>query len=124
VASWSANRLDVFVRGADDQLWQKAWNGGWMGCYPLGELLTSSPAVASWAPNRLDVFVRGSDNALYQKSWNGIGWSAYQRLGGNLEGAPTAVSRGPNLIDAFSAAATTTSTRSRATARSGGDSST
>jgi hypothetical protein len=50
VASWSANRLDPVVRGADDQLWQKAWNGGWTGYYPLGGLLTSSPAVASWAP--------------------------------------------------------------------------
>jgi hypothetical protein len=90
VASWSANRLDVFVRGArqtmlhrpynrakctqrsrgsrgrptrhfrarrSDQRWQEAWNGGWMGYYPGGGLLTSSPAVASWAPNRLDVFV-------------------------------------------------------------------
>jgi hypothetical protein len=40
-----------------DQRWQEAWNGGWMGYYPGGGLLTSSPAVASWAPNRLDVFV-------------------------------------------------------------------
>src|SRR5215208_2926991 len=31
-------------------------NGGWMGYFPLGGLLTSSPAVASWAPNRLDVW--------------------------------------------------------------------
>ena len=95
------DRLDIFVRGADNQLWQKAWNGGWLTYFPLGGFLTSSPAVASWAPNRLDVFVRGSDNALYHKSWNGIEWSAYERLGGNLEGAPAAISRGPNLIDVF-----------------------
>ena len=56
---WLERQTDsTFSCSADDQRWQKAWNGGWMGCYPLGELLTSSPAVASWAPNWLDVFVR------------------------------------------------------------------
>ena len=47
------DRLDIFVRGADNQLWQKAWNGGWMGYFPLGGFLTSSPTASSWAPNRL-----------------------------------------------------------------------
>ena len=59
-----------------------------MGYFPLGGFLTSTPTASSWAPNRLDVFVRGSDNALYHRSWNGISWSAYEWLGGNLEGAP------------------------------------
>ena len=88
-----ADRLDIFVRGADNQLWQKAWNGGWMGYFPLGGFLTSSPSASSWAPNRLDVFVRGSDNALYHKSWDGIEWSAYERLGGNLEGPRSHLTR-------------------------------
>jgi hypothetical protein len=51
--------------------------------------------------NRLDVFVRGGDNALYHRWWYGLGWSEFERLGGELEGAPAAVSRGPNLIDVF-----------------------
>ena len=78
------DRLDIFVRGADNQLWQKSWNGGWMGYFPLGGFLTSSPSVTSWAPNRLDVFVRGSDNGLYHKSWDEIAWSGYERRGGNF----------------------------------------
>ena len=80
------DRLEIFVRGADNQLWQKAWNGGWLSYYPLGGFVSSSPTVSSWAPNRLDVFVEGS--ALYHKSWNGIGWSPYERLGESLEVRP------------------------------------
>ena len=68
---------------------------------PAGRVPHLEPSVSSWAPNRLDVFARGSDNALYHKSWNGIGVERYERLGGNLEGAPAAISRGPNLIDVF-----------------------
>ncbi len=80
---------------------QKAWGGAWIGYFPLGGFLTSSPAVSSWGENRLDVVARGGDNALYHKWWNGMAWSEYERLGGSLEGAPAAISRGPNLIDAF-----------------------
>jgi hypothetical protein len=40
-------------------------------------------------------------NSCVQDSWNGIARSEYQRLGGNLEGAPAAVSRGSNMIDVF-----------------------
>ena len=63
-----ADRLDIFVRGADDQLWQKAWNGGWMGYYPLGGLLTSSPAVASGMEE-----VRGSSplSSTHYFPWSG-----------------------------------------------------
>jgi hypothetical protein len=68
----------------------------WVGQYPLGGYLTSSPSVTSWAENRLDVFVRGGDDALYHRWWDGLGWTDFERLGGKLEGAPAAVSRGPN----------------------------
>ena len=27
VSSWGENRLDVFVRGVDDALWHKSWDG-------------------------------------------------------------------------------------------------
>jgi hypothetical protein len=26
-ASWGANRIDVFVRGTDNELWHKYWDG-------------------------------------------------------------------------------------------------
>ena len=60
VASWSAGRLDVFVRGTDHQLWHKWWANGWSGWEPLGAVLASAPAAVASSAGRLDVFVRGT----------------------------------------------------------------
>jgi hypothetical protein len=49
----------------------------------------------------LDCFVKGTDNALYHKWWNGSSWRGWENLGGRIDGAPTAVSWGPNRIDVF-----------------------
>jgi len=60
VAAWGANRLDCFVRGTNDHMFHKWWDGSqWNGWEDLGGTLTSSPAVAAWGLNRLDCFVRG-----------------------------------------------------------------
>ena len=49
VSSWAANRLDVFVRGTDNALWHKWWNGSsWNGWESLGGVITSAPTAASW----------------------------------------------------------------------------
>jgi peptidoglycan hydrolase-like protein with peptidoglycan-binding domain len=65
VSSWASGRLDGFVRGTDNALWHKWWNGSvWSGWESLGGVLSSGPAAVSWGPNRIDVFVRGTDNAL------------------------------------------------------------
>jgi hypothetical protein len=70
VASWAANRLDVFARGGDDALWHKFWDGtSWHDWESLGGSLTSDPAAVSWGPNRIDAFARGGDNALWHKFW-------------------------------------------------------
>src|SRR5258708_7965708 len=58
VASWAPGRLDVFVRGTDNQLWHKWFAGTWSGWEPLGGSLTSAPTVTAWGPGRLDVFAR------------------------------------------------------------------
>ncbi len=48
-ASWGERRLDVFVRGGDNALWHKAWDGtGWSQWASLGGFLTSDPGVVSW----------------------------------------------------------------------------
>jgi Pro-kumamolisin, activation domain/Repeat of unknown function (DUF346) len=100
--SWAANRLDVFVKGTDNALYHKSWNGSsWAAYENLGGILTSAPKAVSWGPNRLDVFVKGTDNALYHKSWNGTAWGGWESLGGILDSAPNAVSWGPNRLDVF-----------------------
>jgi hypothetical protein len=91
VASWGANRLDIFVVGTDNALYHKAWDGSW---YPsettwenLGGQCASAPAVASWGANRLDIFVVGTDNALYHKAWDGSWYpseTTWENLGGQM----------------------------------------
>jgi hypothetical protein len=78
--------LNVWARGTDGQLFQRAWNGtAWRDWEPLGGGLLGAPAVVSRAENHVDVFVRGTDRALHQRWWHGgIGWSAW----GEVDPAP------------------------------------
>ena len=65
MSSWQQNRLDVFVRGTDNALYHKYWNGRqWIDWENLGGVLTSAPAAVSWGPNRIDVFARGQNQNL------------------------------------------------------------
>ncbi|MEO6798030.1 MAG: glycoside hydrolase family 3 N-terminal domain-containing protein [Candidatus Dormibacter sp.] len=102
VASWSTNRLDVFIHGIDNALWHRWWTGSnWSGWEFLGGQLTADPTVVSWGPNRLDVFIRGTDSALWHKWWDGTAWSSWERLGGVLAAAPEVASWAPNRLDVF-----------------------
>src|SRR2546425_532344 len=102
VSSWGATRADVFVRAADNALYQNTWNGtAWSGWTTLGGVLTSSPGSVSWGANRVDVFVRGGDNALWQKAWDGQKWTAWQSLGGVLTSGPAAASCTSGHLDVF-----------------------
>ena len=110
--SWADGRIDVFVRGGDDRLWQ-LWTacGGcrWSGWFkPVGDdgTLASSPSATSWAAGRLDVFVLGTNGEVYQRFWAGSGWnSSWLALGAPPPGAsrdrPGAASWGPGRIDVF-----------------------
>ena len=102
VASWAVNRLDCFVRGMDNAMWHKWWNGAaWSGWENLGGVLTSSPAAVSWGLNRIDCFVRGTDNRMWHKWWNGSSWSGWENLGGILTSDPAVCSWGTNRLDCF-----------------------
>ena len=64
VAVSAPNHLEVFVRGEDDHLVWRRWDGSkWSGWINLGGDLAGPPAVVSLAPNRLEVFVRGGGEA-------------------------------------------------------------
>jgi hypothetical protein len=99
-SSWSAGRLDVFVRGTDSALWHKWYENGWSGWESLGGVLTSSPAAVSWGSGRIDVFVRGTDSALWHK-WYDNGWSGWESLGGVLTSEPAVCSWTPGRLDVF-----------------------
>ena len=102
VSSWGPNRLDVFVRGTDNAMWHKWWDGSaWRGWESLGGTQTSGPGAVSWGPNRIDCFVRGTDNALWHKWWDGSRWRGWDSLGGVLTSDPTVCSWGSNRLDVF-----------------------
>ena len=62
VSSTRPNRLEVFARGTNRNLYQLTWNGSrWSNWENLGGTITSAPAAVSWGPNRIDVFARGQN---------------------------------------------------------------
>jgi hypothetical protein len=103
VASWGPNRLDLFVRGTDNALYHRFWDGSaWSGWESLGGALVGGPAAVSWGPNRLDVFVEGTDSALYHRFWDGSAWSGWERFGdGTLTSAPAIASWASGRLDLF-----------------------
>jgi hypothetical protein len=110
VASWDAGRLDVFVRGNDNQIYRKVFNGStWLPWDLMGQPtaiggqvgVISGPAAVSRAFNRIDLFVRGPLNQLWHKWWDGRRWQGWTSRGGNLGGAPAAASWGSDRIDVF-----------------------
>jgi len=99
-----SSRLDVFCRGTDNALYQRAWLAGvgWLpGWFGVGGIATSDPDAASpgvgWLPQ---VFVRGTDDGLYQLWWDGARWVVVY-LGGICTSGPTATYSGPTRLDVF-----------------------
>jgi hypothetical protein len=84
VCSRGANSIDLFVRGSDNALWWKHWDGtAWSASTSLGANLTSDPTVAA-TNNSLTVAARGVDGALWRiNSYNGT-WSNWTSVGGQL----------------------------------------
>jgi hypothetical protein len=113
VASWGFGRLDVFVRGTDDQLYHAFSESGPFSRFePLGIYLQDDPAVASWGPNRLDVFGREKGTSqlvhmywdFHRGNWyprDGAGRLAWEPLGGVISSAPGASSWGFGRLDVF-----------------------
>ena len=101
-ASWGAGRLDIFVRGQDNAVWHRAWNGSsWGSWESVGGVATSSPGATSPATNRVDVFVRGQDKALWHRYWNGTSWTAWETMGGVLSSGPDATANAQGRMDVF-----------------------
>jgi len=102
-------RLDVWVTGTDNQIYQRFWDESrwstvWvaLGRPPAG--VTGDPSAASWDSVRADLFVRGGDDKLWQRTWDGVQWSNWgQPLGnaGTLASSPGAASWGPGNLMVF-----------------------
>ncbi|MFZ1411855.1 MAG: hypothetical protein WAS07_10385 [Micropruina sp.] len=66
---------NIYVRGTDNALWQRAWyDNSW---HPWtrhndGGVLHSEPALGSMGPDHEHVFVRGTDGNVWQKYWTRV----------------------------------------------------
>ncbi len=95
-------RMNLFVKGKDGKLWERAWNGTIWRWIDHGRGIVGRPAVlvhgntasVSSSGVRIYLFVRGSDGKLWQRYWNGSSWSWSDtgRLAG--EGEPLIIARG------------------------------
>ena len=89
VSSWHPEVMDLFVRGTDNLLYYKWYdgnNGGWMQGYQQlggGQISFSPVAVSGGGSDLIDVFARGigANDGVYHKVWQGNVWSGWQRLG-------------------------------------------
>jgi hypothetical protein len=94
VAWQGYHRLDVFVRGLDNHLWQKSWTDtqGWSIWWDLGGTLTSAPSAIVFNDGRLDIFAKSTSDTLIHKIWTaGGGWTGWEDLGGRFKYSPSAV---------------------------------
>lgn len=107
VAAPAAKRLELYVRGIDNAVWHRRYDGtSWTGWSQLGGMTYASPAAS---PRRgtsiVDVFIRGTDNAIHHRYRNGTAWSSgWASIGappGGAASAPAAVSNGTGKIDVF-----------------------
>jgi hypothetical protein len=103
VASWSANRLDVFAKASNGNLLTKVWDGvQWSGWLNLGGQLASGPSAVSWGPGRIDVVARLANNTIghwyYDGSWK---FDNMGGLGGSFTSDPGISSWAPGRLDVF-----------------------
>ncbi len=99
--SWGGNRLDVFVRGTDNQLYQRTWSGSWGGWSSLGGTLTTGPDASSWGVGEMDVVVASSGGVLWYRRYNN-GWGTWQQFpDGSTTVDPSGVSPAANRVDFF-----------------------
>lgn len=75
VSSPTASKLDVFVGGTDNRLYQKSFNGTWGAWLPHRKVLSGPPFAISTNHGSSEVFVRDMSNVMVHKEFpNGGDW--------------------------------------------------
>jgi len=80
--SGSYQELDVYVTGADGNVYKDTWNGSaWSTFTPLGtgNSFVSSPTAVQYG-SEMDVYIRSSNNVIYKDTWTTT-WSGWNPLG-------------------------------------------
>ncbi|MGH3655741.1 MAG: peptidoglycan DD-metalloendopeptidase family protein [Micromonosporaceae bacterium] len=114
LASQTGDRLTVFVRGPNGNLYSRMWSAynqpdGWYSWVDHGVGIFGRPAVTSRGGYKVDVFYQaaGDDVMMHWYSPDGTTWSSSYRssLGGPVYAAPGVHANGASRLDVFSRAA-------------------
>jgi hypothetical protein len=100
----NTNGLNVFVRGTNDALFRKVWDGSrWSDWEQVSDAgaITSDPAATSWGPGRIHVFARGNPDGLWHRWFEDGVWKGPENLGGGLIGGPGVAALNLNSMDVF-----------------------
>jgi hypothetical protein len=101
----NGTKIDAYVRGTDDALYQAdVNNGSFTGWTSLGGGIADDPAGEAVSPTSIYVFAEGrDDHALWTRSWNGTTWGPWSSLGGVILFGPDAAVQGVSglRIDVF-----------------------
>ncbi|HYY92282.1 MAG TPA: cohesin domain-containing protein, partial [Candidatus Dormibacteraeota bacterium] len=98
-ATPSASRLDLVVRGVDNQIYHKAFTGGaWAAAWdtsnrlPVPDKTIGTPAIVSDGSSTLHVVVIGTEANLWYATLTFAGvWSTYTSLAGSTPSTPSLV---------------------------------
>jgi hypothetical protein len=98
ITSLAPGRLEVFVRGEDNNIWHKSYaNGAWASSYtnigaPPGGAM-SDPEAVSYG-GQVHLYVRGADDAVWQRYMidSPRQWGPWSNLGNTITGSPAVAS--------------------------------
>jgi GH43 family beta-xylosidase len=93
--SRTTDRVDLFVRTANNAIATKSWNGSsWSAWQDLGQGaagLVSAPSAASWNAGRMHIYALGRDGNIWERYWtSAAGWANWQSIGKPSSGAASA----------------------------------
>jgi hypothetical protein len=86
----------LFVRTADNGLWQRTLTGSGGGSWsrlPIGGTSANGPAAVVTAGNVVHLVVRGTNGAVYHATRQGSTWTPWESLGGAIRGTPAVAPR-------------------------------
>ena len=86
----------LFLRTADNRLWQRTLAGGGTGAWstlPIGGASPNGPGAVVTAGDVVHLVVRGTNGAVYHATRRGTTWSGWESLGGAIQGTPAVAVR-------------------------------
>jgi glucose/arabinose dehydrogenase len=86
----------LFLRTADNRLWQRTLAGGGTGAWstlPMGGASPNGPGAVVTAGDVVHLVVRGTNGAVYHATRRGTTWSGWESLGGAIQGTPAVAVR-------------------------------